>query len=135
MAEKAIRDRNNVESMMAVDGDTSEINNLRMDDDKGTLRVGVFYWDTDSLTWVRAQQADMTLDEVVEASNKTYYKDQRIEYDGNENAIYLGYHTTLNAETDDTGWVIVKLDYDGNNNVVRRRVQTTSWDDRISGWS
>jgi len=135
MAEKAIRDINNVESLMAVDGDSQEIFNVRMDNEKGTVRIGIFYWDPDALTWVRGVQPSSDNSTVEDLLKGDFYHDNIISYDENSNVDYVGEHPTMNASTADENWLIFRLDYDDDNNTNRVRVRTAAWDDRTTGWS
>ena len=61
----------------------------------------------------------------------------RIEYDGNDNAIYVG-EAKAGTETNATGWRIKKITYDGNNNATQvdwadgNNNQDNIWDNRTS---
>lgn len=135
MPELAKRDENNVSAIMAVDGDAQELYNLRMDDEKGTLRIGVFYWDADQLTWVRGTQADASNQTVEDLLKGDFYHDNIISYDGDNNVDYVGMHATMNASTSNENWLIFKIGYDSNNNTNRVRVRSGAWASRTTGWS
>lgn len=68
------------------------------------------------------------------ASNMAF----RLEYDGNNNPIYLGLAAPGTA-TSDTLWQIRKLTFDGNNNVTAIQYAdgtpsfTKEWDERTTG--
>jgi len=63
--------------------------------------------------------------------------EKRIEYDGNNNPIYIGYNRHQNTATDDESWFIVKITYSGNNPTYYQLPANGpqfvySWDDRAT---
>lgn len=64
-----------------------------------------------------------------------YYEYEQMEYDGNNNPIYLGYHHDIDADDGDTKWWVWKLTWDVNLNCTKIQRQWGSWTNRASlGW-
>ncbi len=77
----------------------------------------------------------MTLaaDALIHAMSNIQWKDQRFAYSGN-NLVYIGFHTSHNAATSDSGWYVWKQTYSGGN-LTRRELLIGPWDDRATlGW-
>jgi len=55
----------------------------------------------------------------------------RMEYDASSNPIYIGFGN-MSAGAGDESWVIFKLFYDENGNMVWRQRRTGSWTNRSS---
>jgi hypothetical protein len=56
-----------------------------------------------------------------------------MEYDDNENIIYLGRHREPKANEDDDGWYIEKFIYDANDNpITARGPELGAWNKRGS---
>lgn len=130
-------DRYGKNTLNVVDPDEDTTLNIHGDRDTHSLRVASYIWNTLTLQWEKLQQGATAEDlEVLEGlTGKVYYKDTRFQYDDNNNPIYIGKHTTMNTSTGDTGWYLIKLDWDANGNCIRKRVRVGAWDDRTSGWS
>ena len=112
----------------------AKIRNVRVEPDARALRVSNWVYDSDAMENVRMVQPIYTIEDLEEIGKGLYYKDQRMEYDSNGDPIYIGYHLTMNAGTSEVDWQIVRCDWT-NRNCVRKRVQTTSWDNRTAGWT
>lgn len=68
--------------------------------------------------------------------NKALFE-TRIENNANGDPIYIGYSPLPAADTAEAVWLIIKLHYDGNNNITRveqleNRIFGYVWDDRAS---
>lgn len=111
-----------------------KVRNVRVEPDARALRVSNWVYDSDAMENVRMVQPVSSIDDLEEIAQNLYFKDQRMEYDSNGDPIYIGYHITMNAGTDETDWQIVRCDWT-DRKCVRRRVQTTSWDNRTAGWT
>ena len=62
-----------------------------------------------------------------------YWGETRIDYDVNQNAIYVGVSKTMNLSTSSGNhWLIQKLTYDANNNCTRiqQYSEYADWDNR-----
>lgn len=117
-------------NLQALDSDTQEIVNLLAEGVVKALRVTGWVWDTDSLSWVRAQQPALASDfNNIEAGvTDSYYKDIRIER-SNHLVEYEGKHTSTSASTSDPNWVITKYSYT-NYEVTRIQKAVGAWDNR-----
>ena len=74
---------------------------------------------------------DSTLKSIKITGNSTY-RLIKLEYDANDNPIYIGYNADENALDSDTDWEIYKITYDANDNPTKFKMATTSWDNRSS---
>lgn len=60
---------------------------------------------------------------------ETPWVEQRLDYAGGSNLIYLGKHKTKSVSESETGWYITKFTYDGSGNL------TSSTGPVIGKWS
>lgn len=113
------------------------------DKETKSQNVNLRIWDdTGTLSWVRLSKSMMgievgdltvTMGDVEALLADRYWLDERIEYDGDGNPIYIGKNITLGVSEDSTTWYITRYDWtSGNCTRIRRRV--TSWTLRASGW-
>lgn len=71
-------------------------------------------------------------------ANCETFLEKRMEYDGVNNLIYVGYTKNPNESVDSDTYFIVKLEYDASNNLTRYRLPNTGatfsyvWDDRAT---
>lgn len=52
---------------------------------------------------------------ILTRANTELFLEKRMDYDGSNNLIYVGYNKTPNASVDATTWLIFKLTYSGSN--------------------
>jgi hypothetical protein len=58
---------------------------------------------------------------------------QRVDYDGSGNAIYIGY-AKIGVAADEAEWLIQKFTYNGSNQMTLRQIkQKGAWDSRVTG--
>jgi len=111
-----------------------KVRNVRVEPDIRALRVANWIWDADEMEWIRDTGAAADLQDTEDILKGDWYHDERLEYSSGS-IVYIGQHIMMNASVSGTGWLIQKVDYDGNNNINRTRVKTGSWEDRALGWS
>ena len=63
-----------------------------------------------------------------------YYTLVRYDYDANHRLIYMCHNASITATDAQTDWVIIKYYYSESGFVIERRVRTTSYTDRATGW-
>lgn len=105
MGDTAVEDRSGQKTLVGYNESNDQIKNIAVSD-RGAFGVAIF----------------------------DFFPDIRFDYDGDNNCIYRGSHTTLGESTSSTDWQITKFDYDSDNNVTRKRYRVTSWTGRTSGW-
>lgn len=119
-------------NLMAIDSADEEIKNLYLEGAAHALRVAGFVWDSESLSWVRAQQpataTDLSL--IEQATSDIRWKDYRFSYNGND-IQYIGLNDVMNALDTDTNWWIMNLTF-SNGNVTRIQIANGSWSTRES---
>jgi len=143
MDENVPQDRNRHPCLGVVDQDTGETRILKSIDFSGLplIPVAVHVYDTDLTTWIKGQQAiveasgDLTVSMGdVEALLANYYwKNTQVDYDSDDNPIYIGRNISLTAADGDTDWYITRIDWTSGN-WTRKRVRITSWTNRAVGW-
>jgi len=93
---------------------------LKVDADTHTLHILNWVYNPSTLAWERMKQPvleltgdlTVTMGDVERLLAGQYWKDHRIERDGNNLPLYIGVHTTHKAsvdDADDPGWWIVKF--------------------------
>ena len=106
-----------------------------IDAETKTLRVNNWVHDVDAVAWVRMKQPTLeltgdltvTMGDVERLLAKDYWKDERLEYSGN-NPIYKGLNTTHKAATSATTWYIWKLTWSGSDCVRIEGPLVGAWD-------
>lgn len=74
-------------------------------------------------------------------ANTELFLEKRIEYDGSGNMIYVGYSKVANADTAQAIWYIIKMSYDGSNQLIRYQLPKTgvnfgyAWDNRATSFA
>lgn len=74
-------------------------------------------------------------------ANTELFLEKRMDYDDAGNLIYIGYCRIANADTSQPIWYIVKLIYDGSNNLVRYQLPNAGvnfgyiWDNRTNSFT
>ena len=74
-------------------------------------------------------------------ANTELFFEKRMDYDGSNNMIYVGFSRIANAATSQPIWYIVKLIYDGSNNLLRYELPKAGvnfgyeWDNRTTSFS
>jgi 2-keto-3-deoxy-galactonokinase len=137
MADTTKYDRYGSHSIIGKDADTKEVSDIYVDSEKKTLRVSLYVYDTDTLSWVRAQQGitelDVSaLDTIVNTTANTHWSEQRFDFDGGDDIVYIGKHETLNASTSATGWTITKYSYSSNKVSRIQTYNNGTWDNRAT---
>ena len=67
--------------------------------------------------------------------------EKRMDYDGSNNMIYIGYSRIANASTSAPVWFIAKLAYNGSNKQTRYQLPNNgvnfgyAWDDRTTSFA
>jgi hypothetical protein len=77
-------------------------------------QVGIYLWDLEDLDWRRLTLSDL---QGIFSAGQNF--SQRFDYDGNGNVEYIGY-AVPGISIYSPAWKIIKLSYDGNNNVTSR---------------
>jgi len=62
---------------------------------------------------------------ILNRANTEMFLEKRMDYDVNNNLIYVAYNKTPNASPDSLTWLIFKLTYDVNNNATRYQLPDT----------
>lgn len=74
-------------------------------------------------------------------ANSETFLEKRMDYDINDNLIYVGYSKNPNEDTASDTWFIVNLVYDANSNILRYRLPDSGctfsyvWDNRATYFS
>lgn len=122
-----------------LDPNTEEIKPLGLDQENvGGLGVQLHIWDAVELEWVKMQQPTLELNgdltvsmgDIERLLAQNYWKEKRYEYDVDDNPIYIGYHTTINAATNNTNWYVFKYTWNGGNSTRIQGPSVGSWDNR-----
>ena len=58
-----------------------------------------------------------------------------IEYDANNNPIYIGMAREIDKKENDPGWYLKKLTWDASGNMVEKKKQIGTWTNRTDGWT
>lgn len=58
-----------------------------------------------------------------------------IEYDANNNPIYIGMAKEIDKKENDPGWYLKKLTWDASGNMVEKKKQIGTWTNRTDGWN
>jgi len=58
-----------------------------------------------------------------------------IEYDANNNPIYIGMAREIDKKENDPGWYLKKLTWDASGNMVEKKKQIGTWTNRTDGWN
>jgi hypothetical protein len=122
----------------AEDDVSGEPGRCKMDPTTKSLRVNLWVWDTNALGWVRMQEIDPLLDDIItELQNivteldGSKWKDQRYDYTSG-NLDYKGVNETHKAATDSSTWEISKYTWTGSNITRIEGPLTGSWDGRAA---
>jgi hypothetical protein len=103
----------------SIDGGTEQV---FVEPDIKALRITMWSWNTDTLSWERYTGAA--------GQTATEFKDSRAEYDSEGRIIYSGRNATYDAPTSSATWLVIKVEYDTDGNITRAVERTTSWDAR-----
>ena len=63
-----------------------------------------------------------------------HFNSVRYEVDSVGRVIYKGEHQEHDAATSSVDWIITRYYYDSSGFLIHKRIRTTSWDDRATGW-
>jgi len=126
---------------LVIDADDEQtLRRFWFDSDKKTVRVGLYVWDSDGLTWVKMVQPSISVDaddltvtmgDVEKLLANNYWKDARFDYTSGD-LDYKGLNTTHKAATSATSWYVWKFTYSGGELVRMEGPLTGSWDNRAS---
>jgi hypothetical protein len=73
-------------------------------------------------------------------ANTELFLEKRMDYDGSGNMIYVGYSRIANADTSASIWFLVKLIYNGSNQLTRYQLPKSgvnfayAWDNRTTSF-
>jgi hypothetical protein len=112
---------------------------LILQDDKRILPVAMYSYNPVTLAWEAGvnlvYDGDLTLNmgDVERGVTDSYWRKMLYDYDGSGNLIYKGLHVTYNAADSDTGHLIFKYTYTGEN-LTMKQIRFGSWTGRTTGW-